>query len=312
LLNMSPSSSLTGTTQLLGFFTGVTAPGAMPDLPEDGKVFEYVCENGYWTLTPNVQPSAGAYDLTLFPLGLTCHGPYQSIAKRTNSASAWTFGGSTPVSPNQRSGFTSFSEFAQVDAEEPLPVELLHFFGAWKNQAVELTWKTASERNNDYFEVQRSADGQHYVPIGRVAGQASSSRVNIYRFDDQPGSSGSPAAGGSGWQFPFLDNHSPESKRCTGFYAPVTQSTEGIGVGNPGDGSRRRRRIPPRHHGFDGQDGFCSNHTHRAGNQRVYFPCHAVVAPWLVHRPANRLEWPGEGPAAFALGSGVGEKVWER
>nr|HPI12299.1 T9SS type A sorting domain-containing protein [Catalimonadaceae bacterium] len=188
LVNMNATSTLTGTSNILGFFTGSTPGGADPNLTEDGKLYEFVCQNGYWTLTPNAQPSGGAYNLTINPVGFVCQAPYQSVAKRTNSGAAWTFGGSTPVSGTQRNGFTSFSEFAQVDAEEPLPLNLLSFLGQWRSQKIRLDWKTANERDHSHFIVERAADGSAFEPIGRVNSISPSSTGNEYLFtDEHPG-----------------------------------------------------------------------------------------------------------------------------
>ena len=188
LVNMNATSALTGTSNILGFFTGSTPTGADPNLMENGKLYEFVCQNGYWTLTPNAQPTAGAYNLTINPVGFDCQAPYQTIAKRTNSATAWTFGGSTPVSGTQRNGFTSFSEFAQIDAEEPLPLNLLSFLGQWRSQKIRLEWKTANERDHSHFIVERSADGSTFEPIGRINSDISSSVGTDYLFvDEHPG-----------------------------------------------------------------------------------------------------------------------------
>ncbi len=56
---------------------------------------------------------------------------------------------------------------AQVDhiririfADNSLPVELLYFQGKQVDHCAELTWKTASEYNNDYFTIEKMIDGQ--------------------------------------------------------------------------------------------------------------------------------------------------------
>ena len=52
---------------------------------------------------------------------------------------------------------------------------------------VVLTWKTASEYNNDYFEVQRSVDTETWESIGCVKGNGNSHWVSTYIFtDDHP------------------------------------------------------------------------------------------------------------------------------
>ena len=69
----------------------------------------------------------------------------------------------------------------------PLPVELVNFDAAEKDKQVQLTWTTASEINNDHFEIQRSTDGSNFEEIGRVAGFGTSFEIHNYNFtDDNP------------------------------------------------------------------------------------------------------------------------------
>ena len=65
-----------------------------------------------------------------------------------------------------------------------LPVELLSFFAEPVGQAVELQWETSSEHSNDYFSIERSADGILFNEIGTVRGQGWSSEQYQYTFKD--------------------------------------------------------------------------------------------------------------------------------
>ncbi|MEO1513739.1 MAG: T9SS type A sorting domain-containing protein [Bacteroidota bacterium] len=69
-----------------------------------------------------------------------------------------------------------------------LPVELLSFEAqATADDRVLLDWRTSSELNNDYFVVERSKDGQHFLPIDRVAGAGSSQVELQYKsWDHKP------------------------------------------------------------------------------------------------------------------------------
>ncbi|MGI4883986.1 MAG: Ig-like domain-containing protein [Janthinobacterium lividum] len=76
----------------------------------------------------------------------------------------------------------------------PLPVELLSFTAtAVANRDAALAWATASEKNNDRFDVERSLDGTTFVKIGQVKGQGSTSSATNYAFTDA--SIGAKAAG---------------------------------------------------------------------------------------------------------------------
>ena len=72
----------------------------------------------------------------------------------------------------------------------PLPVELISFTVTAQNQNVLLNWSTASELNNNGFEVQRSLLSSEYVTVGFVKGAGTSSLHQEYFFTDQNLSNG--------------------------------------------------------------------------------------------------------------------------
>lgn len=65
-----------------------------------------------------------------------------------------------------------------------LPVTWLALEASLTGKKVNIDWSTASEINNDYFEIMRSADGLVYVPIGKIDGNGNSTVVNYYSFND--------------------------------------------------------------------------------------------------------------------------------
>ncbi|WP_460502359.1 T9SS type A sorting domain-containing protein, partial [Hymenobacter agri] len=66
----------------------------------------------------------------------------------------------------------------------PLPVQLAAFAAVAVQQDARLNWRTASEINNDHFEVERSFDGLNYAQIGRVAGHGNSATPHDYQLTD--------------------------------------------------------------------------------------------------------------------------------
>lgn len=66
-----------------------------------------------------------------------------------------------------------------------LPVELTSFDATEKDCEVTLAWETASEENNDFFEVQRSVNGRNYEAIGLLDGAGSTANTQHYRFIDK-------------------------------------------------------------------------------------------------------------------------------
>lgn len=67
----------------------------------------------------------------------------------------------------------------------PLPVELVRFEAARSGAVSLLKWATATEDNNDYFNVERSADGVHFEVIGKVKGAGNSTVEQHYAFTDR-------------------------------------------------------------------------------------------------------------------------------
>jgi hypothetical protein len=67
--------------------------------------------------------------------------------------------------------------------DTPLPVEMSTFEAIAGNHQVTLNWSTASELNNDYFEVQRSTVGS-WMSIGQVQGAGTSTIAHNYSYVD--------------------------------------------------------------------------------------------------------------------------------
>lgn len=65
-----------------------------------------------------------------------------------------------------------------------LPIELLSFDATANQNQVDLTWVTGSEKNNDFFTIERTVDGIDFEEVGKVAGQGNSSIKNQYSFTD--------------------------------------------------------------------------------------------------------------------------------
>jgi len=65
-----------------------------------------------------------------------------------------------------------------------LPIEVLNFNIEFSEGVVNISWETASELNNDYFEVQRSIDGIQWQSIATLNGSGNSSSSVFYREQD--------------------------------------------------------------------------------------------------------------------------------
>jgi hypothetical protein len=190
LLRMQITTNLGASlTNITGVFNTTNPSVGTGLIALDGGNSDYtLCNGGYWDLMPNMAAASGArYRLMLFPVGFSCAGVNQTFVKRTRSSTAWTFNGSTLVDAGTRDGFSSFSEIVPVSSNVALPVRLLNFEGKIKGRHVQLGWRTASEVNNAYFEVQRSADAKSFEAIARVSGNGTTNEIMAYQsFDEKP------------------------------------------------------------------------------------------------------------------------------
>lgn len=84
-------------------------------------------------------------------------------------------------------GFTGFSGYALGDVVTPiigLPVELINFNAKCNNDVVTLNWATASEKNFNYFEVERSIDAVHFTTLERINSTGASTQIKQYQYQD--------------------------------------------------------------------------------------------------------------------------------
>jgi hypothetical protein len=66
----------------------------------------------------------------------------------------------------------------------PLPVELTTFSGIFTNNSVRLTWSTATEIDNQGFDIERYTNSS-WVKIGFIEGKGNSVTKNDYSFEDK-------------------------------------------------------------------------------------------------------------------------------
>jgi hypothetical protein len=67
----------------------------------------------------------------------------------------------------------------------PLPVELIEFQARALNKDVLLQWSTASELNNDGYDVERSTDGRNWKALAFIAGAGTTLTTQHYNYTDK-------------------------------------------------------------------------------------------------------------------------------
>ncbi len=145
----------------------------------------------YWDLD-NTGTASNA-DVTLYWKDQSGSGinNYTDLQISHYTGSEWENLGQSAIASNDPgwirvTGVSSFSPFSfgSTDGSNPLPVELVTFTATEKGNNVMLDWQTASELNNDFFEIQRSEDGEAWDVIGQVAGNGTINEVVNYSYVD--------------------------------------------------------------------------------------------------------------------------------
>ena len=151
------------------------------------------CE--YWTLDRN----AGLSNVlvTLSWVSAECSSSYVTDASTMRVAhwtgTLWENLGGASITGDGVSGtvttssaVTSYSPFTltSTSSSNPLPVELSRFRATEQGNTVWMHWTTSTEINNDFFTVERSANGLDFEGIGRVDGAGTSYHDRNYTFTD--------------------------------------------------------------------------------------------------------------------------------
>ena len=81
-----------------------------------------------------------------------------------------------------------------------LPVTLISFTAENMENLVELTWKTTTEINSSFFEIQRSQNAKDWAKIGQILASGESSSIRDYSFQD-----GKPFPGNNYYRLKMID-----------------------------------------------------------------------------------------------------------
>jgi hypothetical protein len=147
--------------------------------------------NSYWTVATNTLASGGTpFNMRTDAqvIGTVANVSHLRITL-VNAAAPGSDGahaGTTTIPQVNRTGLSvanlsnTFYWGSINAAQTTLPVELRWFKGEFENNEVELTWRTESELNSDYFRVLHSSDGEEFEEVGTVGGLGTSSTGKNY------------------------------------------------------------------------------------------------------------------------------------
>lgn len=134
---------------------------------------------------------------TIADLSTVAASPAGIAAQRWNPAVFWetalpgqTFANNTPAANFFQvavPGVTSFSPWTLADISAPLPIQLVHFDAGIVSGRVVINWRTESELNNDFFEVQKTMDTETFQPVANLKGGGTTTTPKNYSvFDGHP------------------------------------------------------------------------------------------------------------------------------
>jgi hypothetical protein len=104
----------------------------------------------------------------------------------TNDAYTNANNGNVAISTLMGNQFNTFAPAVATYDGSSFPVEWLYFNAEPVNSRdAKVSWATANEGNNDYFQIEKSVDGELFQSIAKVDGAGNSSEVKEYEYLDQ-------------------------------------------------------------------------------------------------------------------------------
>jgi len=175
------------------------------DSVPDGGAMLHVSNCEYWIIERTVSNDDVAVTLSFDPYNASiCSGvsdpshllvalwnddPLALVWENQGAASTTGVTSSGTVTSNLVTTFINRRPFtlASISLGSPLPIALVQFTATNNQSVVDLFWQTASETNNDYFTIERSANGNDFIEIKRQEGAGnSSSMLDYFDVDKAP------------------------------------------------------------------------------------------------------------------------------
>ncbi len=184
----SSTSCLYGYNYNVRFDYFITYSGTPPQGGLNKFQIEIICLdnqiNGYYSLPQNPSNSSGSAVTGTNPNvpNNGTAGQYSSPYVNCSHANIYTFNCLKANLIIQGPGIGN--KKIPFNLGNPLPVELIDFNAEAEKNKVNLEWTTASERNSDYFTIERTTDGENFEIIGTVKAAGNSSTIKHYHFTD--------------------------------------------------------------------------------------------------------------------------------
>lgn len=183
-----------GGTLTVLFMTGAPGNTGLP-FSDGSLALDKVASEGVWGVMPANSLIGGTFNFTANAANIAgvSNLPGIALVLRATNTSPWTAPGARVTTTGttssfvmSRTGLTSFGEIGIAsDASNVLPVQLISFTATAKAKDAILNWSTASETNNQGFQVEKSLDGRTFERTGDfVKGAGNSKTVKNYSLLD--------------------------------------------------------------------------------------------------------------------------------
>lgn len=133
--------------------------------------------------TPGVPAAA-----SVVPLSFTIPGGQALGTYRLRVRSAYFTNGTT-IDPCISYTFGEAEDYNMVIGPgvcSPLPIELTAIHATRREENIEISWVTATEKNSDYFTIEKSFDNKSYSTLARIPAAGNSSTEKMYIAYDKP------------------------------------------------------------------------------------------------------------------------------
>lgn len=152
---------------------------------------DFTCSNGQTTYTVTITVSIAeggnaSAKLTYISGGVTQTQVWSDATQLNGTTFTYTAdcGEAVILTTHASSNGNGSSCTTTTESEVPFPVELIELKAEVSGRNNTIYWKTATETNNSYFEIQRSPDGVRFETIGKIAGNHTTTEVHQYEFKD--------------------------------------------------------------------------------------------------------------------------------
>lgn len=155
----------------------------------------HISQMEYWTLNRNAGSSSVFVTLTWstssggvddMPTLRVAQWDGSTWQDQGNGGTSGTNSAGSIINSSASSGFGPFT-LASSGTNNPLPIQLSFFKAKAKPDYNLITWQTVTEKNNDFFLVERTTDGHNYEVISRINGAGNSNTPLNYEVHDKTG-----------------------------------------------------------------------------------------------------------------------------